>query len=183
MISKIPQALYFRGEQAAAIELATAIESNSASSAPQLLAVAGSYLMMENGSEAMRIAEAAMKLDEKSPAPHLVIGHGPPAEFRPRIIGGSFAKALELDPESTAARRGLAEVKRALGKPVEALTLFDELLAKDAEDFGARNGRILSLFAAGKRSDAESEFSKAIEANPFKCSAYSRCSLYLCRKW
>jgi hypothetical protein len=44
IISKVPSALYLHGERAAAIEAAAAIEKNSTSSVPQLLAVANFYL-------------------------------------------------------------------------------------------------------------------------------------------
>jgi tetratricopeptide (TPR) repeat protein len=166
VISKAPTSLFFRGEGATAIEIAKEIETNSSTSVPQLLSIASFYLMTENGDEAKRIAEAALKLDEKSAGAYIVIGMANRVNFDPANSAAAFAKALELDPESLAARRSLADMKRALGKSDEALVLYDELLAKDAEDFGARNGRILSLFATGKRTEAESELAKAIEANP-----------------
>src|SRR4029079_451484 len=80
--------------------------------------------------------------------------------------GKAFAKALELDPNSLAAKRGLAETKRALGRSDEALALYRELLEKNDGDLPARTGMILSLFDAGKRADAEAELSKSIEQNP-----------------
>jgi len=166
VIAKAPTSLFFRGEAATAIAIAKEIETNASNSVPQLLTLAGFYLMTENGDEAKRIAEGALKLDERSAGAHIVIGMANRLNFDPAAAAASFAKALELDAESIAARRSLADMKRALGRADEALALYDELLAKDTEDFGARNGRILALFAVGKRSDAESELAKAIEANP-----------------
>lgn len=166
VISKSPASLYFRGEPVVAIEIAKDIEANSSASVTQLLSVASFYLVTENGDEAKRVAESALKLDERSAAAYLVIGMANRLNFDPSSSAAAFSKALELDPESLPARRSLADMKRALGKSDEALALYDELLAKDAEDFGARNGRILSLFAVGKKPDAEVELAKAIEANP-----------------
>jgi len=166
VISKAAQAVFFRGESAAAVQIAAMIETNAAASSPQLLALATAFLMMENGDEARRLAEAALKLEEKSAAGYLVLGMAFRLNFDLEAAAAAFAKAVELEPGSAAARRSLAEMKRALGNSGEALVLFDELLAKDPEDFGARNGRILTLFAVGKRVDAETELAKAIEANP-----------------
>jgi hypothetical protein len=45
------------------------------------------------------------------------------------------------------------------------MALYAEVLAKDPSDLPSQTGRILSLFESGKRSDAELELSRSIEAN------------------
>ena len=164
-ISRIPSSLYARGEHAAALESASAIEKNSASSAPQLLALAGFYLSTENGNEVKRLAEAAIKLEENSAAAYQMLGMAHRLNFDLEASSSAFAKALELDSESLSGRRNLADMKRAIGKSEEALALYSEVLTKDPDDLPSQTGRILSLFEGGKRSEAESELLKSIEAN------------------
>ncbi|HJS52032.1 MAG TPA: hypothetical protein VJ781_09055, partial [Pyrinomonadaceae bacterium] len=165
IISKVPSALYLRGQRAAAIEAALAVEKNSASNLSQLLTLADFYLSTENGDAAKRLAEAAIKLDEKSVAAYQTLGIGHRLNFDLDTSEAAFAKALEIDAESVGARRSLADMKRALGKSDEALSLYAEVLTKDPEDLMAQTGRILSLFESGKRSEAELELSRSIEAD------------------
>ncbi|MGH9946089.1 MAG: tetratricopeptide repeat protein [Pyrinomonadaceae bacterium] len=164
IIVRVPASLYFRGEQKDAIEIATLIEKNVAANVLQLLSLANFYLSIENPAGARRLAESVIKIDEKSSPAFQVLGTANRMNFDLDAAEADFVKALELDPESTNARRGLADMKRALGKPAEALALYDELIAKDVEDLPAQTGRIMSLFETGKRSEAEAELSKAIEA-------------------
>ncbi len=167
VLSKVPQSLYFRGELPAAFEAAAAIEKNVAANASQLLTIANFYLAAENGDEAKRIAESVIKLDDKSAAAYQTLGMANRVNFDLEASASAFAKALELDPDSASAKRSLAEMNRALGKPEEALMLFSELTAKDAEDIQSQTGRILSLFDAGKRTEAETELTRALESNPW----------------
>jgi tetratricopeptide (TPR) repeat protein len=165
IVSRVPAGVYFRGEHEAALEIASAIEKNSTSNVPQLLALANFHLSTENGAEARRLAEAAIKLDEKSSAAYQTLGMANRLNFDLEASSEAFAKASELDPESIIVRRSLADMKRALGKPDEAIALYAEVLAKDPGDLPSQTGRILSLFESGKRSDAELELSRAIDGN------------------
>ena len=165
VIAKVPQTLYYRGEPAAAGEIAAAIEKNL-STAPQLVSLAGFYLNSENALEAKRLAEAAIKLDEKSGDAYLTLGMAHRLNFDLDAAAAAFEKAVEIDPESVSGKQSLAEMKRALGKTDEALAIFSSLLEKDPNDVRSQNGKILTLFDAGKRADAESELAKGIEANP-----------------
>ena len=165
IISKVPSGLYLRGEQSAALEAAATIEKNSASSVPQLLSLANFWLSTENGDQAKRLAETAIKVDERSAAAYQTLGVANRLNFDLEASSSAFTKALEIDPESVAARRSLADMKRALGRSDEALSLYAEVLTKDPDDLPAQTGRILSLFESGKRSDAEVELSRLIEAN------------------
>ena len=56
-------------------------------------------------------------------------------------------------------------MKRANGKTDEAITLYREILAADETDLNARTGLVLSLFDAGKKTEAETEMQKTLEAN------------------
>lgn len=166
IISTIPENLFWRGQQQAAVEFANTIETNVSANQKQLLALANFFLRTENGTEAKRIAEAAIKLDETSSAAHQSLGMTHRLNFDLEEAERSFTKAVELDANSTTAKRMLGEMKRALGKAEEASALYGELVAKDENDNAARTGLILSLFENGKRTEAEAELSKAIEKTP-----------------
>lgn len=166
VIATVPANLYFRGQPQAALELAKLIESHSATNAKQLSTLATFYLGTENGAEAKRIAEAAVKLDETNPAAHQTLAMAHRLNFDLEESAKSYARALELNPESVAAKRSLAEMKRALGKADEAVALYRELLTKDEADIQARTGLILSLLETGKKSEAETDMAKSLESVP-----------------
>jgi Flp pilus assembly protein TadD len=175
LILQFPTNLFSRGQNVAAIEIAKLIEEKIGENPKQLTALASYYLGVENGSEAKRIAEKAIQIEtnltekpEKSnlPAAYQVLGLASRLNFDFTASADAYVKALELDPASTVSRRGLAEVKRALGKADEAAALYREILAKDAKDATAQTGLILSLFDAGKKQEAETEMAKSLAANP-----------------
>lgn len=163
---KFPVNLYFRGARKEAVEIAKIIEAKSSENAAHMLALASFYLSTENGSEAKRLAEAAIKVDSASSAAYQALGLASRVDFQLDESAAAFAKAVELDPDSPAAKRGLAEMKRALGRADEAAALYREILEKDAANVPAQTGLILSLFDGGKRSDAEAEMAKSLEAVP-----------------
>ncbi len=163
---KFPVSLYFRGARLEAIAIARIIASRSAENATQLLALASFYLSTENGSEAKRLAEAAIKIDPNSSAAYQALGLADRVDFLLDEAASAFAKAVELEPDSLTAKRGLAEMKRALGKADEAAVLYREILEKDAANVPAQTGLILSLFDGAKRTEAEAEMAKSLEAVP-----------------
>ncbi len=165
-ISKVPMLTFSIAGATAAYESAAAIEKNAGSNVQQLLFLADFYLRMENGGEAKRLAEAALKLDEKSSAAYQTLGMANRLNFDLEASAAAYEKAVELDPESVLAKQSLAEMKRAIGKPEEAVAILSPLIEKDPTDLRSINGRILALFDAGKRTEAETEFTKVTEAEP-----------------
>ena len=131
-----------------------------------MLSIATFYLSVENGAEARRVAENVIKIDPTSSAAYQTRGLANRIDFKLEESAIDYAKALELEPDSLSARRGLAEMKRSLGKADEAIALYREILAKDDANVPARTGLILALFDADKRGDAEAEMAKSLEANP-----------------
>lgn len=166
VILHIPANLFFRGQQNAAAEIARAIEAKVQGNARQLLGLATFYLGVENAAEAKRLAETAASINPNLPAVYQTLGLANRLNFDLEAAMNSYAKALELAPESIVSKRSLAEMKRAVGKSDEAVTLYREILDKNPADALASNGLILALFDAGKRAEAESEMQKAIEASP-----------------
>ena len=164
-IAKIPSTLFWRGQRSAAAEAATLIEKKVSTNVPQLLELANFYISVENGAEALRIANAAASADPASSHAQSTIALAHRMNFDLDSSAASYAKALELDPANTTAKRGLAEMKRAMGKPDEAIVLYREMLAANENSPPARTGLILSLFNAGQRAEAEAEMAKVVEQN------------------
>lgn len=165
-LAKIPANLYFRGARTEGFEIAKAIEDKADTSVSQMLTVATFYISVENGSEARRVAERAIKLDPVSGAAYQTLGLASRIDFLLEESAAAYGTALEIEPESAGARRGLAEMKRALGKSDDAVALYQEIIAKDADDLPARTGLVLALFDAGKRPEAEAELTRELLANP-----------------
>ena len=165
LLKSLP-ALFWGGERVAAFEIARKLESKCETNVGQLLQIANFYLSVENGSEARRVSELAIKADPASAAAQMTLGLANRMDFQLDESVAAYAKALELDPDSLAARRGLAEMKRAVGKPDDAVALYNEILSKEDSNIPARTGLILSLFESGKRTEAEAELKRSLEANP-----------------
>lgn len=165
-ISKFPYNLYWNGQRPAAFELASAIENRVSSNAPQLIAIAKFYASIENAAEAIRVAEAALKVDPNSSPAYQTIGLAHRLNFDLEASATAYRKALELDPQSLNSMQSLAEMSRALGKPEEAEKLYREMLTVAEGDVPAQTGLVLSLFDAGRRAEAETEMAKVLEADP-----------------
>ena len=165
-IARIPSALFSRGQRAAAIDLAVMIESKVENNAAQLLQIANFYLSIENGADAMRIAAKAAARDPNSGGVQRTLALAHRINFDLELSADSYAKAVELEPDSFGAKLGLAEMKRALGKSSEAVALYGELLKRNEKSSPARTGLVLALFDAGKQADAEAELAAALTQSP-----------------
>jgi tetratricopeptide (TPR) repeat protein len=162
VVSQLPANLFLRGQAAAALELARAIEPKAASDAKRLLALAAFYVSVEQADEAARLAKATIALLPDLAAAHQALGAAHRLALRLDEAAAEYARAVKLDPRSLPARQSLADLRRATGKPEEALSLYRELLAADAKNMAARTGLVLALFDAGKREDAERELEAAL---------------------
>jgi tetratricopeptide (TPR) repeat protein len=166
IILQIPNSLFFRGERAAANDIAGLIEEKADGNAQQMLALAAFHIGLENVAEAKRLADKAISLEPNLPAAYQTLGVAHRLDFQFEESVSAYTKALELGANSTISKRSLAEMKRATGKPAEAVALYREILAKDAADGAAQNGLILALFDAENKIEAEAELAKSLEANP-----------------
>jgi tetratricopeptide (TPR) repeat protein len=128
--------------------------------------VAQFYLSIESGADAKRLAEAAIAAQPDSADAYQTLGLANRMDFDLEASASAYAKALELQPDSVTARRGLAEMDRSLGRSDQAAALYREILAKDEANLPARTGLILSLFEGGHRADAETELAASLDANP-----------------
>jgi tetratricopeptide (TPR) repeat protein len=165
-IAKIPSTLFFRGMRVPALELATLIETKVDGNPAQLLEIANFHLATENAGEAMRVAAKAAAKDPSSAAVHRTIALAHRMNFDLDLSADSYAKSLELEPDSAASKRSLAEMKRALGKSDEAVALYRELLATNEGDLQSRTGLILALFDSGNQTAAEAEMNDVLAKTP-----------------
>ncbi|MGB7069764.1 MAG: hypothetical protein WBD22_09740 [Pyrinomonadaceae bacterium] len=166
VISKIPLRLFYAGHRAPASELARLIEIKVASNAGQMVELATYYLAIENGDDARRLSEKAIAFDPSAAGGYHSLGLAHRLNFNLEASTAAYSKSLELDPSSNIVRRNLAEMKRALGKPDEAASLYKEILAVEPANLPAQTGLVLSLFDAEKRVEAETEMSASLKSNP-----------------
>jgi Flp pilus assembly protein TadD len=166
VVSRIPANLFFRGEQAAALEIAKKVEEKAGDNPERLIALAQFYLMIENSEDARRLASRAAGLKSDSPTPQITLGLAHRIGFRLEAASQAFESALKLDPKSVAAKRGLADSLRGLGQSEDAVRLYREILQENPNDEAARSGLVLALFGVGNRAEAETEMNAALEQNP-----------------
>ncbi|HEX8396011.1 MAG TPA: tetratricopeptide repeat protein [Pyrinomonadaceae bacterium] len=166
VVSRIPANLFFRGEQAAALEIAKKVEEKAGDNPERLIALAQFYLIIENSEDARRLASRAAGLKSDSPTPQITLGLAHRIGFRLEAASQAFESALKLDPKSIAAKRGLADSLRGLGQSEDAARIYREILQENPTDEAARSGLVLALFGAGNRTEAETEMNAALEQNP-----------------
>ena len=166
LLSKFPPNLFFRGQRAAAFEVAKMVEDKVGDNTKQLLSLSNYHLSVEDSAGAIRIAERVLEIDPESSDAYLTIGLANRINFDLDKSAEAYARALEIDSNSIVAKNNLAQMKRALGKPEDAVTIYREILEIDAANSVAQTGLALSLFDSGNRSEAEAEMTKSLERNP-----------------
>jgi tetratricopeptide (TPR) repeat protein len=163
VIARIPLNLFFRGQRDVAFEMARQAETLAKPRAKRLLALAEFYLAVENADEAARLAEAALQLERDLAQGHQALAAARHIALRLDEAESEYARAFALDPKSAAARIGLADLKRAGGNAEAALALYRQQLQVDSKSNPARAGMILSLLELGKKEEAETELSAALQ--------------------
>ncbi len=166
VISQIPLNLYLRGELVAAFTAAQSIETKFGTDPKRLLALAGFYLGIERGDEAVRLAEQAVKLAPEMPEAHHALALALHISLRLDEAAAEYKRTLELDPNSKRARASLADLDRAAGKAEDALTLYNEQLKIDPADKAARTGVVMSLFELGRKDEATAALNSALTEDP-----------------
>jgi tetratricopeptide (TPR) repeat protein len=164
VVLQLPSNLILQNQPAAALEIARQIEAKVGENGKQLLGLATFYIGAENPKEAKRLAEKTISLVNNLPAAYHTLGIANRLDFDLEAATNAFAKALELDSSALISKRSLAEMKRATGKPEEAVTLYRELIKTDENDTVSNNGLILALFDAGQRAEAENLLNKSLAA-------------------
>jgi tetratricopeptide (TPR) repeat protein len=166
VVSLIPRNLYYLGQRAAAIRIAALVEEKANGNAAQLLALASFHLSIENAADAQRAAEKAVALDTASAAAYEILGLAYRANLQLAEAAAAYEKGLQTNTRLVTSILYLADAKRALGKPEEALVLYKEVLEKQPENLPAQTGVVMALFDAEKRVEAEAQMQNALAANP-----------------
>ncbi len=166
VILQIPTNLFTAGEREKAIEITKLIEEKIGANAKQIVGLASFYLGTENAAEGKRLAKKAIEIDANLPSAYQTLGLAYRMSFMLNDAVAAYSKALELNGASIISKQSLADLKRAVGRADEAIALYREILTADAGDGAAQTGLILALFDAGKKTEAESELAKSLEANP-----------------
>lgn len=166
VIAQFPMNLYLGGEREAAIKVAQSVETKFGSDPKRLLAVARFYMGIERATEAVRIADTAVRLAPDLAEAHRLLAMGHHISLRLDDAVAEYKKALELDPNSKASRASLADLYRASGKAEEALTLYNEQLLWDQKDRAARAGKVLALFELGRSDEANAALEATLAEEP-----------------
>ena len=165
-IAQFPMNLYLRGEREAGIKAAQNIETKFGSDPKRLLAVARFYMGIERATDAVRIADTAVRLAPDLSEAHRLLAMGHHISLRLDDAIAEYKKALELDPNSKASRASLADLYRASGKSEEALALYNEQLLWDPKDRAARAGKVLALFELGRSDEANTALEATLADEP-----------------
>jgi tetratricopeptide (TPR) repeat protein/uncharacterized membrane protein YgcG len=166
VIAQIPTNLYMRGERDAAFKAAQNIESKFGADSKRLLALAGFYLGIERGDEAIRLAENSIKIAPDLAEAHRILAVGLHISLRLDEAAAEYKRTLELDPASKVSRVSLADLYRASGKAEQALALYDEQLASEPKDRAARAGKVISLLDLSRQDEANKELEAALTEEP-----------------
>ncbi|MBV9209317.1 MAG: tetratricopeptide repeat protein, partial [Acidobacteria bacterium] len=166
VVVEIPKYLFVKGQSAASLELARAIEERVKDNPQRLLMLAAFYLGIESADDALRVSEQAVKLAPDNSAAYQARAAAYRISLKLEESAADYARAVELDPKSENARRSLADLRRATGKTEDALALYRERLEVDPKDEFARVGLVLSLFELGKKDEAERALDAALKEMP-----------------
>ncbi|HEU5458902.1 MAG TPA: tetratricopeptide repeat protein [Pyrinomonadaceae bacterium] len=166
LIAQFPMNLYLLGEKEAAYKAAQNLETKFGSDPKRLLAVARFYMGIERATDAVRIADTAVRLAPDLAEAHRLLAMGHHISLRLDDAVAEYKKALELDPNSKASRASLADLYRASGKSQEALTLYNEQLLSDPKDRAARSGKVLALFELGRSEEANTALEATLADEP-----------------
>ncbi len=164
VISLIPKNLFYRGQGAAAIRIADIIEKKAGSNTWQLLDLAKFHLSIENAGDAQRVAKKAVEADPNSAIAYETLGLAYRTNLQIAEAADAYEKGLQTGTRLPNSVLYLADAKRAVGKPEEALALYKELLEKQPDNIQAKTGVVLALFDAGRRAEAETELQNALTA-------------------
>ena len=167
VIARIPMNLFLRGQRDQAIQTARRAEVMAKLIPNRLLALAQFYLSIEDATEANRLAELSVQTAPDMAAAHQALAAARHIALRLDDAEAEYARALALDPKSTAAKLALADLKRSSGNSEAALTLYREVLEADAKSTIARAGVVLSLLELGRKAEADQELTAALQ-NPEK---------------
>jgi predicted Zn-dependent protease len=103
---------------------------------------------------AAEVAASLIEHDSKNPIYHALLGIVRITQKNYSGAESAFRASLAINPDLTAATRGLAQVYAATGRADEAKTLYSDLLAKNPNEVGALLGLADTYIAQQKWTEA-----------------------------
>jgi putative PEP-CTERM system TPR-repeat lipoprotein len=120
-----------------------------------------SELRAQQFDKAAEVAGSLIKRDAKNPVYHALAGIVRIAQKDYQGAESAFRASLAINPDLTAASRGLAQVYVATGRADEARDIYNNLLAKNPNEVGALLGRADLYLAQQKWSEAIDAINRA----------------------
>ena len=166
ILIRIPGSLLLKSEGKAAVDAARNLEPHAAGKVDRLLGLVTFHTSIENGTDAVRLSEAASLIEPPVAAAFRALALAHRLNFEIEAAEGAQRKALELEPDSMDIKRELADLLRANGKAKDAIPLYQEMIEADENNAQARAGLAMALYETGERAAAEAELDRAIKLSP-----------------
>ncbi|MFN0122977.1 MAG: tetratricopeptide repeat protein, partial [Blastocatellia bacterium] len=165
---RIPVSVAVRGYRAEAVGLAREIEARSLTDVSRLGALGEFYISLESVPDALRALEKAVVLAPEDARILRTLGTANRMSLRLEEATRVFRRVIANAPADKRAYYELANLRRAHGAYDEARTLYQKQVDLDPAFPAARKGIALTLFAQGKKAEAEAELEKvvALAKNP-----------------
>jgi tetratricopeptide (TPR) repeat protein len=133
----------------------------------------GAYQQATNLLQAALAPESGFAAYLDRPKAYSALGYAAYKRNDQGAAEGAFREALRLDPGLEDARFGLALIATAIGRPADALRLYQEILSVDPVHGDARYNLALAYEALDSLGPAEREYRKLLEMDPARKDAYS----------
>ena len=136
------------------------------------IARAEANLYLDNGTEVIRDANLALKLNPKSDDAYALRGGGKTSIGDAQGAFADFDRAIVLNPRSARSYlyRGLAQVQYA--DPNQAIRSLDQALALDPSLGDGYSVRAVARYLIGDPQGSDSDFNRAVQINPNSFLAY-----------
>ncbi|MBX3265929.1 MAG: tetratricopeptide repeat protein [Acidobacteria bacterium] len=166
ILIRIPGSLLLKSEGKAAVEAARDLEPHAAGKVDRLLALVTFHTSIENGTDVVRLSEAASLIEPPAAAAFRALALAHRLNFDIEAAEAAQRKALEIEPGSVDIKRELADLLRANGKSKDAIPLYQSIIEADENNAQARAGLAMALYETGERAAAEAELDRAIKLSP-----------------
>ncbi|HCA57759.1 MAG TPA: hypothetical protein DEP46_07250 [Blastocatellia bacterium] len=166
ILIRIPGSLLLKSEGKAAVDAARDLEPHAAGKVDRLLALVTFHTSIENGTDAVRLSEAASLIEPPAAAAFRALALAHRLNFDIEAAETAQRKALEIEPGSVDIKRELADLLRANGKSKDAIPLYQSIIEADENSAQARAGLAMALYETGERAAAEAELDRAIKLSP-----------------
>ncbi len=159
-------ALGQQGKHQEAIEVLSALRSEGAATAEDLVLLSESLRVSGRPDEARKALEDAGALDPRSPEPALTLARSLMAAQKPDDAAAAYRRALEIAPDHPEALAGLGEIALAQNDLAGASAWFERTLTRDPEDRKAGFRLAVVRARQGRTADALPLFQWVVDREP-----------------